>query len=160
MEILQNNQPIDPHTIDWNNVREEELKKYTFRQKPGERNALGNVKFLFPNEYDVYLHDTPSNHLFKRTERGFSHGCIRIAEPVKFAQYLLRNDSTWTKQKIEDAMNSETEQYVKLKVKEPVYIVYFTAWTEPDGTMNFRDDIYGHDKKLAKLFFDDRSMLP
>jgi murein L,D-transpeptidase YcbB/YkuD len=160
MEILQNNQPIDPHTIDWNNVREEELKKYTFRQKPGERNALGNVKFLFPNEYDVYLHDTPSNHLFKRTERGFSHGCIRIAEPVKFAQYLLRNDSTWTKQKIEDAMNSETEQYVKLKVKEPVYIVYFTAWTEPDGTMNFRDDIYGHDKKLTKLFFDDRSMLP
>ncbi|RYY55461.1 MAG: hypothetical protein EOO05_19465, partial [Chitinophagaceae bacterium] len=123
------------------------------RQKPGPGNSLGLVKFLFPNSYNIYLHDTPSKSLFGETNRAFSHGCIRLSQPKKMAEYLLRNDSAWTPEKIGAAMNSGKEKYVTLKKTVPVFIGYFTAWVSSDGDLNFRDDIYGHDKKMADKMF-------
>ncbi|MBX2972422.1 MAG: L,D-transpeptidase family protein [Flavobacteriales bacterium] len=127
------------------------------RQKPGAGNALGRVKFLFPNDYSIYFHDTPSKGGFVRESRAFSHGCIRLNEPQRLAEYLLRNDSTWTTEKIAAAMNKKSETWVRLKdaEKRPVTIGYFTAWVGTDGRVYFCDDVYGHDDKLAKeLFFD------
>ncbi|HVI48314.1 MAG TPA: L,D-transpeptidase family protein [Chitinophaga sp.] len=126
---------------------------YIVRQRPGGRNSLGKVKFLFPNEYNIYLHDTPARYLFGENKRSFSHGCIRVAEPKHLAQWLLRHDTTWTEQKIDDAMNAGKEKFVTLKEKVPVYIGYFTAFVDSQGKMNFRDDVYGHDARLATTLF-------
>lgn len=123
------------------------------RQLPGEKNSLGKVKFLFPNSFNIYFHDTPAKSLFDRDKRAFSHGCIRLAEPEKMAQYLLRNNAEWTPENIAAAMNSGDEQHVKLKKAVPVIISYYTAWVDEEGLLNFRDDIYDHDKDLLKKMF-------
>lgn len=123
------------------------------RQIPGPWNALGLVKFLFPNNYSIYLHDTPNRNLFQQSNRSLSHGCIRIGEPKKFATYLLRNDPGWTEKRIDSAMHLKKEQWVTLPKGVPVLLVYFTAWVDRDGQLNFRKDIYGHDARMeAKLF--------
>ena len=123
------------------------------RQKPGLKNSLGLVKFLFPNNFNIYLHDTPNKELFSLSTRSFSHGCIRIGEPKKFAEYLLRNDKAWNSQTIDDAMHLEKEKWVTLDKTVPVFIVYFTAWVDNDGQLNFRKDIYGHDEKMGEKLF-------
>lgn len=119
------------------------------RQKPGPHNSLGLVKFVFPNDYGIYFHDTPAKGLFQYPKRTFSHGCIRLAEPFKLAQYLLRNSPEWTPEKIKAAMNSGKEQWVKLPTPVAVSITYYTAWVNDDGTLQLRRDIYGLDKKEA-----------
>ena len=124
------------------------------RQKPGGANALGKVKFIFPNSYSIYFHDTPSKSLFNKDTRAFSHGCIRLAEPVKLATYLLRNQPEWTTQKMNEAMSVSKEKWVLLKEPVPVFITYFTAWVDSEGFLNFRNDIYGHDNKMAKQLFE------
>ncbi len=129
--------------------------KPIIRQKPGAGNALGRVKFLFPNSYSIYLHDTPTQHVFARENRAFSHGCIRLSEPEALAEYLLQNDTTWTPEKIKTAMFGGVETYVKLKQKRPVTIGYFTAWVDREGMLNFRDDVYGHDARLASELFNE-----
>ena len=123
------------------------------RQKPGPGNALGKVKFLFPNSFNIYFHDTPSKSLFNKDKRAYSHGCIRVAEPEKLANYVLRNQPEWTPEKISEAMNSGDEKYVKVKDPIPVVITYYTAWVDENGRLNFREDIYGHDAKLAQKMF-------
>ena len=123
------------------------------RQKPGPNNSLGLVKFLFPNDYNIYLHDTPSKSLFAEPARAFSHGCIRLAEPEKLANFLLRNDTNWDSVKIRNAMQSRKEKYVNVKDVVPVFIGYFTAWVNGQGKLNFRKDIYGHDEKMAQQLF-------
>lgn len=125
------------------------------RQRPGPGNSLGLVKFLFPNSYNIYLHDTPSKKLFDESKRAFSHGCIRVAEPQKLAEFLLRKDSTWTTEQIKAAMHAGKEQVVRLEPDEqvPVVIGYFTAWVGSDGKLNFRNDVYGHDRKMAERYF-------
>ena len=124
------------------------------RQKPGGANALGKVKFIFPNSYNIYFHDTPAKSLFNEDARAFSHGCIRLSEPVKLATYLLRNQPEWTTQKMNEAMSVSKEKWVLLKEPLPVFITYFTAWVDSEDLLNFREDIYGHDKKLAKHLFE------
>jgi murein L,D-transpeptidase YcbB/YkuD len=119
------------------------------RQRPGPDNPLGQIKFMFPNEYDVYLHDTPADHLFSRSERDFSHGCIRLERPVQLAEYLLKQDPDWSGTRIREAIVSGEQKTVKLPEPIPVHILYFTAWVEDDGTVQFRKDVYGHDAKLA-----------
>jgi murein L,D-transpeptidase YcbB/YkuD len=124
------------------------------RQRPGSTNALGRVKFIFPNNYNIYFHDTPAKNLFNLQDRAFSHGCIRLSEPERLADYLLRNNPDWTDSKIHDIMlHGGKNTWVKLKHKIPVYIVYFTAWVTKDGILNFRDDIYGHDARMNKMMF-------
>jgi murein L,D-transpeptidase YcbB/YkuD len=124
------------------------------RQKPGGGNALGRVKFIFPNSYNIYFHDTPAKSLFNESSRAFSHGCIRLGEPVKLAEYLLRDQPEWTPEKIKEAMNASKEKWVTLKKSVPVFISYFTAWVDSEGLLNFRTDIYGHDKKMAAHLFE------
>jgi murein L,D-transpeptidase YcbB/YkuD len=124
------------------------------RQKPGAGNALGKVKFLFPNSFNIYFHDTPAKSLFEKDKRAYSHGCIRLKEPEKFANYVLRNQPEWTPEKISEAMNSEEEKYVKVKDPIPVVITYYTAWVDENGRLNFREDIYGHDARLAEKMFN------
>lgn len=123
------------------------------RQKPGPGNALGKVKFIFPNSFNMYFHDTPSKSLFGQNKRAFSHGCIRLSEPQKMAEWLLRNQPEWTQEKIVSAMNQTTEKGVKLKDPVPVFVIYYTAWVDNDGQLNFRDDVYQHDSELVKKMF-------
>lgn len=123
------------------------------RQKPGPGNALGKVKFLFPNSFNIYFHDTPAKSLFNKDKRAYSHGCIRVREPEKLANYILRNQPEWTPEKISEAMNSGDEKYVKVKDPIPVVITYYTAWVDENGRLNFREDIYGHDERLAQKMF-------
>jgi murein L,D-transpeptidase YcbB/YkuD len=123
------------------------------RQKPGSGNALGKVKFLFPNSFNIYFHDTPSKSLFERDKRAFSHGCIRLKEPEKMANYVLNNQPEWTGDRIRSEMNSGTEKFVKVKDPIPVVITYYTAWVDESGKLHFREDIYGHDKRLAGKMF-------
>lgn len=121
------------------------------RQKPGPWNSLGRVKFLFPNSYNIYLHDTPAKDLFGNTKRAFSHGCIRVSDPPKLAAYLLRDDTSWNAQNIAAAMNSTKEKYVTIKRTVPVFIVYFTSWVDPQGGIEFRPDIYNRDQRLLSM---------
>lgn len=123
------------------------------RQKPGNSNSLGKVKFLFPNSYNIYLHDTPAKSLFAEEKRAFSHGCIRLAQPKKLAEYLLSDRPEWTSGKIDQAMNKKTEVWVNMKQPIPVFITYFTSWVDKDGLLNFREDLYGHDKAMAAQMF-------
>jgi len=123
------------------------------RQLPGANNSLGRVKFLFNNSYNIYFHDTPSKDLFSRRKRAFSHGCIRLSDPVKMAGYLLDNNKDWTPEKITAAMNSPIEIYAPLKHSVPVIITYYTAWASDNGELNLRDDIYGHDAETAEKMF-------
>lgn len=122
------------------------------RQTPGPANSLGKVKFLFPNSFNIYFHDTPAKSLFKRDERAYSHGCIRLAEPERLANWLLKDDSKWTPEKIDQAMNSGNNQFVSLKNPASVMITYYTAWVDGNG-LNIRDDIYGHDADVMKKWF-------
>jgi len=144
--IRRNPNYLKSHNMEWNGGN--------VRQKPGPNNSLGLVKFLFPNSYNIYLHDSPAKSLFNETKRTFSHGCVRVGEPKKLAAYLLRNDQNWTDDKITAAMNSGKEQYVTLKNTVPVYIVYFTAWVDRQGRINFRDDVYKRDARLMEMIFE------
>jgi L,D-transpeptidase YcbB len=130
--------------------------KYFVRQKPGPTNALGLIKFMFPNTYSVYLHSTPSTELFSRSRRDFSSGCIRLEKPAELASFLLRNQldgqQPWTVELVQKAMDSGRDnRQVNLTTKIPVLILYVTAVAEEDGTVHFFDDIYGHDKRLNAL---------
>ena len=125
---------------------------YRVRQKPGPKNALGLVKFIFPNQYNVYLHSTPEQELFSRSRRDFSHGCIRVERPADLAAWVLRDRPEWTMDKIQAAMKTGADNLqVNLKQPIPVLILYSTAVVEPDGEVRFFDDIYGYDRSLDKV---------
>ncbi len=104
---------------------------------------------MFPNEYDIYLHDTPADHLFAKEDRDFSHGCIRLERPVQLAEYLLKEDPKWRGTAVREAIVSGENQSVTLPKPLPVHLLYFTAWVEKDGSVQFRKDVYGHDETLA-----------
>jgi len=123
------------------------------RQKPGASNPLGRVKFVFPNGFDIFMHDTPAQALFERDARAFSHGCIRLDEPKPLAEYLLRDAPEWSPERLEAVMLGEVETTVRVPTPRPVLVVYFTAWVDDEGRLNFRDDIYGHDRRLAAELF-------
>ena len=125
------------------------------RQKPGTENSLGLVKFMFPNTHNIYLHDSPAKHLFNEPVRAYSHGCIRVAEPERLAQYVLRDMNEWNERKIREAMQSGDEKYVNLKTPLPVYLVYFTAWVDDNGVTQFRKDIYNSDPRLARMIYNE-----
>jgi murein L,D-transpeptidase YcbB/YkuD len=128
-----------------------EVQGTEVRQKPGPKNSLGRVKFLFPNRFNVYLHDTPARALFSRTVRSFSHGCIRIEKPVELAEYLLKDDPRWTPEKIAATIARGREAWVTIPNPLPVHLAYWTAWVDDAGTVQLRDDLYGRDKPLLKI---------
>src|SRR5215472_252894 len=125
---------------------------YTIRQKPGAKNPLGLVKFIFPNDYNVYLHSTPQPELFSRARRDFSHGCIRVENPAALAAWVLRNKPDWSSDRIRATMNGDSDNVqVNLDKPIPVLILYSTAVVEPDNEVHFFDDIYGYDASLQKV---------
>ena len=144
--IRRNPNYLRNHNMEWNGG--------AVRQKPGPSNSLGLVKFLFPNSYNIYLHDSPAKSLFQEDKRAFSHGCIRVSRPKDLAKWLLRDYPEWTDEKITNAMNAGKEQYFTLKETVPVFIAYFTAWVDRNGKLNFRDDIYQRDNRLAKAIME------
>src|SRR5437762_7627487 len=136
---------VDAEGVDWND--ESEVARLHFRQEPGPKNALGLVKFVFPNPFDVYMHDTPTDSLFNKPQRALSHGCIRLEDPVALAKYVLRDRPEWTPEKISAAMDAGHEQGVPLKEHIPVHIGYFTAWVNSDASVMYTDDPYDIDAK-------------
>jgi murein L,D-transpeptidase YcbB/YkuD len=136
---------LDASGVDWSQV--ESTEGLRFRQAPGSDNALGLVKFIFPNHFNVYLHDTPTDSLFNRDKRTLSHGCIRIENPVALAEYVLQDKAQWTPERIRSAMESRREQTVKVKKPIPVHIGYWTAWVDDDGSVKYFDDPYGLDRR-------------
>ena len=134
---------VDPEEVDWEKAQED--FPYRLRQEPGDQNALGLVKFMFPNKDNIYLHDTPSERRFQARRRAYSHGCVRVENPVALADFLLGDRPEWTEYDIRAAMASGSRQIVKLKSSVPVYLAYFTAWAE-GGKVEFRDDVYGLDR--------------
>jgi murein L,D-transpeptidase YcbB/YkuD len=151
MEILSGNEVIDPSKINWS----ENKTAFTIRQKPGKNNALGKILFLFPNTFDIYLHDTPSKNLFEETQRDFSHGCIRVAEPERLALYLLRKNAKWNIEKVNKVLQTNIKTDISVLPTIPVYITYFTTWVDDKGQLNFRNDVYNLDSKLSKEIFGE-----
>ncbi|MBC7651657.1 MAG: L,D-transpeptidase family protein [Deinococcales bacterium] len=143
----------NPSYLKNNNMEVVSQQPFTVRQKPGINNSLGKMKFLFPNNYNIYLHDTPAKNLFGETKWAFSHGCIRVQNPIWLVQYLLRKDTTWTIERINTILQTDKEFGIKINSVVSVCITYFTAWVDSVGQINFRHDIYGLDKKLAKEIF-------
>ena len=150
MEVISGGKVINPRTINWNKYSR---IPFEIRQKPGNDNSLGKMKFLFPNSYSIYLHDTPAKELFDRNQRDFSHGCIRVENPKKLAMHLLKNDKTWTQEKVDKVLETSKETAISILPNIPVYITYFTAWVDINGNLNFRNDIYNLDDDLAKEIF-------
>lgn len=143
-------EPIDPATIDWDQVSGSNFP-YRFRQKPGPDNALGQVKFLLPNPYSVYLHDTPAKTLFSRARRCFSHGCVRLEKPLELADLLLHDEPGWSFDRVEKTLETEQNYRISLTRTMPVYLVYWTAWVDNQGAIHFRDDVYGRDERLEAV---------
>ena len=142
-------QAVDPSDVDWDEMGDN--FRYLLRQKPGASNSLGLVKFIFPNPFNVYLHDTPADSLFDRVTRTLSHGCVRVEHPSDLAAYVLQDQAEWTPEHIQAAMHSDQERHVALKTRLPVHIVYWTAWAGSEGNVEFRDDVYGYDAKHRAL---------
>lgn len=146
-EIRKNPAYVAEHDMEWVGNK--------IRQRPGPKNPLGLVKFMFPNSNNIYLHDTPSKSLFSKDERAFSHGCIRVERARDLAIAITGKDGNWSPDKVDAAMNAGKESSYALKKRIPVYIAYFTAWADTDGNVAFFEDIYARDKRLEALLFEE-----
>ena len=147
--FYKNGSMIDPSSETWS----EDVNSYAYNivQQPGRDNALGLVKFVMPNKMSIYLHDTPNHRLFSKSYRALSHGCVRLDDPDKLAAYLLKDSRGWDIESVEKAMYSNRTQTVYLKRPYPVHLEYRTAWVDENGLVNFREDIYGHDKRQLSM---------
>ena len=142
---------VDPQSVDWRNIDPENFP-YWLRQEPGPRNALGRIKFLFSNPWTVYLHGTPDKHLFDRVVRAFSSGCIRVKDPVRLAAFLLNDGTQHMEEEVLANIHLGTNQGIDLPIAVPIYLIYWTAWVDEEGRINFRNDIYDRDTRLNALF--------
>ncbi len=147
IHVLRGGSRIDPYSVKWSSVSSAAFP-FRLRQEPGSKNALGRIKFMFPNRFNVYIHDTPSKSLFAKSKRVFSHGCVRVENPPKLAEVLLKEQG-WTLNKVNSAIAARKKRVVNLKDPIPVHITYLTAWVNKDGSTHFREDVYGRDKRLA-----------
>lgn len=151
---------VDPATVDWNALGPGRFP-YRLRQEPGPLNALGQVKIMFPNPFNVYLHDTPDHGLFARSTRAFSSGCIRVQRAVDLAAALLSDDDpSWTRERVDRLLAARAEQTLPLRRPVPVHILYWTAWSDPEGTMQFRPDVYARDAKLETALTEPPEAAP
>lgn len=153
--IKWNFDKVKADTIDWQKVSAENFR-YTLRKQPGPDNPLGRVKFIFPNDFAIYLHDTPATELFDERQRGFSHGCIRVEKPFQFAEYLIKRNERYTFEDVKQLLRERENKWIELETPLPVYILYFTVWVDEAGDVHFRDDLYGHDAHLADRLFQNQ----
>lgn len=144
---------IDPAKIDWKKIDKDNFD-YLLRQNPGDHNSLGRIKFMFPNKFSIYLHDTPGKYLFSQSKRDFSSGCIRIEKPIDLAVYLLQDQKKWNRQEIEKEIKKDQEKIIYLKNPIKIYLQYNTAWVDEFDNLNFRNDIYNRDKKIIAEYFN------
>jgi murein L,D-transpeptidase YcbB/YkuD len=142
--VWQGKRTVDPYMVDWQEVNP---TKVSLRQPPGPSNALGQIKFLFPNKHSVYMHDTPTKKLFNESVRAFSHGCMRVRNPVRFAEVLL-GEQGWSPAKVRQAIDTTEDYQVTLDRKVPVHIMYFTLWADRTGNLQEFGDVYEYDEKL------------
>jgi L,D-transpeptidase YcbB len=151
-KVYRGGEVVDPSTIDWAGYDPERMP-YSFKQQPGRGNALGAIKFMFRNDFSIYLHDTPQQWAFNRAVRAVSHGCVRIRQPMDFARFLLEGTPGWDVARIQRVIWSGAQsRSVILKQRTPLFIDYYTAWVDGDGVLQFRDDIYGKDAVLSRVF--------
>ncbi|MCF6243907.1 MAG: L,D-transpeptidase family protein [Sulfurovum sp.] len=143
---------VNPRSIDWVEYLYSEHMPFRFAQLPGPRNALGKVKFLFPNKYAVYMHDTPAKKLFNRNKRAFSHGCIRLHKPRKLLETFSKFNKNINFKESQETLKGKDRVDITLEEKVPIDVIYLTAWVDYDGKLQFRDDIYGYDKMQLKSF--------
>ena len=148
----KNAKKINPKSIDWTKYLYSKDVPFRFAQLPGARNALGKVKFLFPNKFAVYMHDTPTKKLFKRRKRAFSHGCIRLQKPRKLLKTFARFNPNLTFEKSQQILKGKEKSFISLEEKVPVDVIYLTAWVDYEGNLQFRNDIYGYDAMQLKSF--------
>ena len=153
--LTHSGSPVNSQGIDWHHYKEGQFP-YTVRQSGGPGNALGRVKFLFPNKYAIYLHDTPSKYLFSKEKRAFSHGCVRLQNPLDFAEFLLKKEpnSNWDMEKIKEIIKSDKTKTIGLKHKYPILLMYQTAGITENGKIYYYEDIYNRDKKLYGLLME------
>lgn len=151
MRLLNGGSEVDASNINWSAV-DGHTFPYTLRQDPGPDNALGRIKFLMPNSYGIYLHDTPDRHLFDRPARAFSSGCIRLEQPLELAQYLLAGSEQWNYAALETVIERGKPFWVNLPEPVPIYFSYWTAWVDQAGVLQLREDIYHRDRRLLKLW--------
>ncbi|MEN0000159.1 MAG: L,D-transpeptidase family protein [Pseudomonadota bacterium] len=149
-----NDPEVSPYAVDWSSVSGRTFP-YRMVQQPGPKNALGQVKFMFPNKFSVYLHDTPARQLFARTGRAFSSGCIRVHEPLEFAAILFGLDQGLSRADIDSIIATNRIQRVNLQTPVPVHLTYFTAWVDDSGVPSFFNDVYDRDSLVARLLFGE-----
>jgi len=138
--------------INWSDYLSEESKfPYRIMQPPGAKNALGRIKFKFPNKFSVYLHDTPSKHLFKKKKRAFSHGCVRLSQPFSLLKSLSKNEPYITSEEVNSVLNSKKKKEIDLTRDIPIHLVYLTAWVDAQNQLIFGDDIYQYDKYQKRV---------
>jgi murein L,D-transpeptidase YcbB/YkuD len=146
LRVRYGGREVDPRMLDWNRV---DMRSVELFQPPGPGNVLGQVKFMFPNKHDVYMHDTNQKHLFARGARAESHGCMRVQNPDQLATIIMGYDQGWSRARVLSALNDSYDRQVPLKEKIPVHITYFTAKVNPDGSISTYGDLYGHDARMA-----------
>ncbi len=140
---------LDPSKIDWHKTSPKQMNHYKFRQDPGKWNALGTMKFVFPNKYAVYLHDTPNHELFKTSRRAYSHGCIRLSDPEALAVFLMGGEAReWNRVRVGEIVDSSKRTVIRLPERVPVHLTYLTSWSDDNGLLHFNKDIYQRDEKL------------
>ena len=146
LKMATNGKEVNPSTVDFGST---DIRAFEFFQPPGPANALGDVKFMFPNHYDIYMHDTPAKDLFADNVRAFSHGCMRVQDPKKFAEVVMEAGSGWSPEKVRQQFADMTNQQIPLDKPLPVHVVYFTVRPAADGQLTFIDDVYGHDRRVT-----------
>ncbi len=157
IRVLTGKGAVNPYAINWSAYSRRKFP-FRLRQDPGPKNALGRIKFMFPNPYNVYIHDTPAKSLFSRATRTFSHGCMRVQDPVKLADIILgHDDPRWTPERVKAEFAKGDNRVVRLKTPIPVHVTYLTAWANKDGSINFRKDVYDRDPRLTAAL--DRSQI-
>jgi len=150
MMLLKGGKKVDPASVDWKSLTRKTVAPYSVVQRPGQGNALGNVKFMFPNGYNVYLHDTPSKHLFASDSRAYSHGCVRVERPFSLAWLLLSDQVEDPGTMIDETLATGKETNIPLERPIPITLLYLTSWVDEAGVLNFREDVYKRDEVLAR----------
>lgn len=151
---------IDSTKINWNSISPAQMARYRLRQDPGPLNALGRVKFVFPNRFAIYMHDTPKHDLFSQSTRNFSHGCIRVSDPLALAAFALGEEKQdWTAEKIKATIDTGKRKVVQLTVPLSVHLTYQTTWVDKDGTIHFNRDVYGRDTELSLALLGENPYL-
>lgn len=157
LRIKRNGRHVNPHAIDWSRA---DIRNYDVYQPPGRSNVLGVVKFLFPNKHAVYMHDTPTKHLFKQTTRTYSHGCVRVRDPVQFAKTVLAADKGWDADHVDQLISGGPQNnQIVLDQKIPVHMVYFTAFVDENGEVTTLKDMYGHEKRITLALAGKRHLI-